>query len=529
MKAAKSPAKTPAPELKPIASAGHAVPGRTYIAIEDLVPSKTNPRRFFDPDYIAELGESIRVHPLGIIQPIVVRRLENGKTEIIAGECRYRAAKLIGMRAVPIDRVDLNDQQVLETQLIENLQRKDPHPLDEADGFAKLLAMPGYSIDVIAEKTGKHPDVIRRRLQLSKLIEPAKQAFFEGRLNIAHATRIVRLVDEGSQLEAFKLCFPWTWKGNGRHYDTKGIANVGSAELDRLIAQNITLKLKATPWKLDDPDLLPSAGSCKDCTKRAGANPGLFDTGEIGKDDLCMDPSCFKEKQAAFVQLEVVSAKTAGDALVMVNDYGEQTKGALERAAYTKVEGKRCEFAERAIYANGTDLGKKLFICRSEKCKVHRGGYRGTNRVATPEEKRRRLEQRIEAKVREESLVQIVGREDPAGGPLRDGWLRFITEFALDRAGYDGRRILYGALGIECKDRHDDGPLKKYCFEAIHEGRGLAMLIALASSSPYGTKAETAAKLVGVNVKALRDRIARPLREKATKAKKAAKKKAAKK
>jgi ParB family chromosome partitioning protein len=162
------------------------------LPIGQLAESKTNPRRHFDPGKLAELAASAKQH--GILEPLLVRP-HNGKGlgyEIVAGARRYRAAKLAELKVLPVRIMELTDEQVLEIQLIENLQREDPHPMEEADGYQRLIAM-GHTAEELAEKVGKDRSYIYKRIQLAALIPAAKDAFLENRINIGHALLICRL------------------------------------------------------------------------------------------------------------------------------------------------------------------------------------------------------------------------------------------------------------------------------------------------------------------------------------------------
>ena len=122
-----------------------------------LTESKTNPRRIFEDAALKELADSIRSQ--GVLSPLLVRPLNERSFEIVAGARRYRAAQLAESETVPVRIVNLTDAEALEAQLIENLQRRDVHPLEEAQGFRALLNLeePKYTIEQIAAKTGKSP------------------------------------------------------------------------------------------------------------------------------------------------------------------------------------------------------------------------------------------------------------------------------------------------------------------------------------------------------------------------------------
>jgi ParB family transcriptional regulator, chromosome partitioning protein len=142
-----------------------------------LTESTTNPRRIFDELALKELAESIRAH--GILSPLLVRPLNERSFEIVAGARRYRAAQLAGVDSAPVRIVNLTDAEALEAALIENLQRKDVHPLEEAQGFRALLNLeePKYSIEQISAKTGKAPAYCAARLKLTELAPVVAEAF----------------------------------------------------------------------------------------------------------------------------------------------------------------------------------------------------------------------------------------------------------------------------------------------------------------------------------------------------------------
>lgn len=143
-----------------------------------LTESKTNPRRIFEDDALRELAESIRTS--GIVQPLLVRPITEQDFEVVVGARRFRASKLAEKQDAPCRIADLTDAEVLEIQLVENLQRRDVHPLEEAQGFRALLNLeePKYSVEQIAARTGKSPVYVAQRLKLTDLSAPVVEAFY---------------------------------------------------------------------------------------------------------------------------------------------------------------------------------------------------------------------------------------------------------------------------------------------------------------------------------------------------------------
>ncbi len=186
--------------MSPTATA--AGPALRTILLTALVSSPHNPRKHFDA--IEELAASIQQK--GIRVPLLARPV-NGHFEIVAGERRFRAAKLAGLTEVPAIVEDLNDHDAREIQILENLQRRDIHPLDEADGFRALMAFDkAYTVEAIAAKVGKDPSYIYKRLKLTDLIPDAREAFEQDEITAGHAMELARLSEERQAL-AFNECF----------------------------------------------------------------------------------------------------------------------------------------------------------------------------------------------------------------------------------------------------------------------------------------------------------------------------------
>jgi ParB family transcriptional regulator, chromosome partitioning protein len=153
--------------------------------VENLRPNPRNPRRQFADAELVELSESIRER--GIIQPIVVRALQNDHFEIIAGERRWRAAQRAGLHDVPIAIIEASDAQSLEFAIIENVQRSDLNPIEEASGYLALMDDFNRTQDNVAQIVGKSRPHIANTLRLLKLPEPVKQLVRSGKISAGHA------------------------------------------------------------------------------------------------------------------------------------------------------------------------------------------------------------------------------------------------------------------------------------------------------------------------------------------------------
>lgn len=164
------------------------------IPLSEIQLSKTNPRRRRDEKADAELVESVRRH--GVLQPVLVRPIEaNGAPpwELVAGSRRFAAAKAAGLADIPAVSKDLTDVEALEVQVIENLQRADVHPLEEAEGYHQLSRHPGYDVATVAERVGRSVKYVYDRLKLLGLTKEAKQLFLDDRISAGHAILLARL------------------------------------------------------------------------------------------------------------------------------------------------------------------------------------------------------------------------------------------------------------------------------------------------------------------------------------------------
>jgi ParB family chromosome partitioning protein len=174
------------------------------LPIEALAPSPDQPRKRFDPQLLDELAASIRVQ--GIIQPIVVTPIaspagDGARYLIVAGERRWRAAQLAGLHDVPVVVRDTDDQQRLELALVENLQRADLNPIEEARAFQELIAIRGYTQEQLAARVGKDRSTVANVMRLLRLPERAQQMVRDGTLSMGHARALLGLEHESDIAE----------------------------------------------------------------------------------------------------------------------------------------------------------------------------------------------------------------------------------------------------------------------------------------------------------------------------------------
>ncbi len=218
------------------------------VPLTALEESRTNPRRVFDEAALKELAESIRSQ--GVLSPLLVRPIAERRFEIVAGARRYRAAQLAGIETAPVRIVELTDAEALETSIVENLQRRDVHPLEEAQGFRALLNLeePKYSIEQIAAKTGKSPSYCLQRVKLTELAAAVTEAFAKDEIGIGHALLLAKL-QPAEQEQALAACFRSDWNGAA---DKARRFLLPVRHLKEWIEQNFLLILKDAPFSKSD-------------------------------------------------------------------------------------------------------------------------------------------------------------------------------------------------------------------------------------------------------------------------------------
>ncbi len=338
-----------------------------YIAIDTIRESITNPRRTFDECKLGELAESIRTN--GLIQPITVRPQSEG-FEIVAGARRFRAAQLAELFSIPARIVDITDDETILWQLVENSQRADVHPYEEAQGFQRLLDMPGYDVATLVEKSGKSPAHVYARLSLLQLTPEIAEAFSAERITASHANLLARLPQE-SQATAYEQCWRKDWQDKEPHL-------LPAKHLSAWIQTNLYLSLAEAPFSKEDPTLNPPAGACVTCPRRSGFNTSLF--ADV-QGDQCLDAPCFQTKINAHIDREIAAQP---ELIQIENGYRapkEQRPGAVRSGTYREIDTTSqnpdaepvapCEAAKPAIIVYGKRVGTTLTVCTDNHCPVH--------------------------------------------------------------------------------------------------------------------------------------------------------------
>lgn len=172
--------------------------GTHFLKIRDIEPNPDQPRKHFEKEKLEALAESIKEH--GLIQPIVVKPRKDGMYTIIAGERRWRAAKLAGLSEVPCVEGEYTEKQIMELALVENLQREDLNPIEEAEGYRKLMDTFGMTQEDVSQRVGKSRSAVANALRLNGLSDKLKAMVVYGELSQGHARALLSIEKEGDRL-----------------------------------------------------------------------------------------------------------------------------------------------------------------------------------------------------------------------------------------------------------------------------------------------------------------------------------------
>lgn len=284
------------------------------LPIIQIVPSRTN-RRVVEDDALHDMAATMKLY--GVLQPLLLRRLpaerlqdtfedeatRHATHEIIAGERRYRAAQIAGLRAVPYLERDADNMQAQLMQLIENLHRIDLNPLDEALGVQRLVEDHGMNADTAGEALRKSRTHVFESLRLLTLCPEAITGLKAGTL-----TRSVALLVAQRPTQAIQAEYTQRVLTGGPDNGPMSYRNA----LD-LARRSYMLKLDQAPFALDDATLCPAAGACTVCPKHTGASPELWDKSDA---DVCTDTACFADKKEAHFDRVKAQAQQRGQQII---------------------------------------------------------------------------------------------------------------------------------------------------------------------------------------------------------------------
>ena len=172
------------------------------LKIDKIVTNSNQPRKYFDNEKMSELKDSIKNS--GLLQPITVRKISNGKYEIVAGERRYRACRELGMESIPVIEMNVGDARGYELSILENIQRENLNPIEEAESYLMLMEVYGYTQEKLSEKLGKTRSSVSNKMRILKLPASVKEMVKKGEISYGHARTLLSLSDEKKIEEAAK-------------------------------------------------------------------------------------------------------------------------------------------------------------------------------------------------------------------------------------------------------------------------------------------------------------------------------------
>jgi ParB family chromosome partitioning protein len=427
------------------------------LALDLAVESKTNPRRTFDPKAMEDLAASVKEQ--GVIVPILVRPI-GAKFEVVAGARRYRAAKKAGLNEIPAIIRELSDDQALEAQVIENLQRADVHPLEEAEGYQALLKRKRHNVESLAAQVGKSVSYIWQRLKLTELTGTAQQAFLSDQITAGHAILIARLTPD-DQKEALQHCIQKVDVAEGDrddwgHKPKMEQSLIPVRALARWIDDDIHRDLGRMPWDMKDEKLVPKAGSCAACPKRTGNTPALFP--DVQKDSTCTDRDCFKEKFNTWLDRQIKGLKSQKTKCIVISEeqYNwrlaaiEGRAGVKRKGEYHEPGKKRCKNLGIGYYWDGKNRGQSVQVCTAASCSVHNPkpkyhSYSSPQKPKSPAQELKEQNERaraeakaeLEKKIKLEAWHQISNkvREIPRSA------VAFLVANEFENVGYENREF----------------------------------------------------------------------------------------
>lgn len=347
------------------------VPGIRMLAVDDLIPTPDNPRRI-DPksEKFADLVASVKAR--GVLVPVLARPhpRKAGKFDLRAGHRRLMAARQAKLEAVPAIVREMDDAEAMEVTVLENLQREDLHPLEEARGVLALMKQ-GKDARAIGGKIGKSPQWVLRRAALADL-SPSWAKLAEKIGDAGDGDEKQRIIPSIAHLELMAR-FP-------HDVQESLLAALKKEQRDWLLdsyraeqfaewVSSSTLRLKSAPFDTKSPTLLPKAGSCLTCVKRSSCRPGLFDdeldSKKIAADDTCLDGACYKAKMARAVELqEEYWEREHGKILKVKFEASPHLAGRKDVLCDWQV--KQCNKGEKgakpALVMDGPKAGKLIYV-----------------------------------------------------------------------------------------------------------------------------------------------------------------------
>lgn len=291
------------------------------IALKDIFPDPNQPRKFYDETAMEELIQSVKES--GVIQPVLVREQpdRHNKYTLVCGERRYRASKAAGLKTIPAVIRELSDDEALQLQIVENLQRKDVHPMEEAVAFKSFQETKDWSVEEIAKRVGKTEYYVKQRIKLNSLCELFQKLFFQNKINITDALEVSRL-DIEVQSDLFNELVDEDDLNNPSFH-----LSIEKFQLDKFRG-----KLERATFDLDDATLFPSMGACSNCQ----FNSSVLKLFPDQHGATCGSIKCFAEKTKISFERNIEDARMDPSVVLIVTDSNPDKQA---KALMTKYEG----------------------------------------------------------------------------------------------------------------------------------------------------------------------------------------------
>lgn len=454
------------------------------IPLDQIDESPTNPRKYYDQAALQELADDVRAR--GVLQPVLVRP-KGPRFELIVGTRRLRASKLADRPTLPCLIREMSDQEVLETQIVENAQRADITPLEEAEAYQRLLKEHHLNVDEIAAKVQKSRSAVYGRLKLTELGAEGRKLLEQGRLTASTALLVARIPSAKLQREAAREVAATAYRGPMPH-----------AEAQRRIHERYMLRLSQASWDAADADLLPGAGACAACPKRTGNQRELF--ADVKSADVCTDPSCFEKKRGAAGARRLAEAKREGRAILPAAEakkvFSGYNGGLGHSAPYCRLEDRCSQDPKYRTYKQllGKDADAIVVLATSPKGETvellpkkglatilrERGHDFRRKKTAT----RSGADDRWAKKVRFEKLLEdrIAGAVQRASDALHPKDLRLwkiLAQGFVDCSWHDTLKTVAAMKEVTGWQQKKHGDAEAKLTQFIDEAKQIPLLIAL--------------------------------------------------
>lgn len=516
------------------------------IAIEQLSESPSNARTHYDEQELNALAETIR--GVGVMQAILVRPIAYGSGvalklndkevqayEIVFGHRRFRASKIAGETHIPAIVRELTHAQATQLQTIENVQREDLGPLEEADAYQNYIRAHGVSKDQLAKELGLSRSYVYGRLKLLTLPDAVQAALRAEEIDTEVAGYIARLHTPKLQEKALAALA-------SQHLDMEDGGKRSVRRIREFLREKYTLKLKEALFNTEDAELLPAAGACTTCPKRSGNAPEYADMLQAdpvthynqfkGEPNLCTDPECFDAKKKAHLAVEAGKLEAKGKTVIagnkartLVSATGEVKAGYIalkdvkaELAKAAKVKGAAPAPQVQTVLIQDPRGGKTIEVVKEEDLKAAgvkvkakpkndgRYDYAAAERSRKEAESARAAQAAIETKGNVALLTAV--RAAAAGVPRSAFDLQMVAAVTLGGVGWRDRQPLAALQGFK-----DFEKLRKAVGQMpVEKITTLLLDCALianvqSTGNPHDDKPEAllaAAKHYGIEVKATR-------------------------